>query len=85
MVERGYTSHAFRSYIRDLGAQFAIPMQHQKASVACPDWSTVYRNQVERLWAKLKEWHAVAPRYVGATRSFTDVSYLKAAPDWSKN
>ena len=81
VADRGYTSHAFCSYSRDLGAQFAIPMQYQEASAACPDWSTIYGNQVERLWARLKEWRAVAIRYVGTTRSFIEMLCLEAVPD----
>ena len=53
VADRGTTSHAFRSHIRDLGAQPAIPTQRHEARVSCPDWITVHRNQVERLWAEL--------------------------------
>ncbi len=31
--------------------------------MACPDWVYNNRNAVERLWARLKEWRAVATRY----------------------
>ena len=48
VADQGYTSHAFREHIRDLGAQPAIPTQRHEASVACPDWIYVHRNQVER-------------------------------------
>ena len=32
-------------------------------AVACPAWIYNNRNRVERLWARLKEWRAVATRY----------------------
>jgi len=85
VADRGYTSHAFRSHIRDLGAQPAIPTQRHEAPVACPDWIYVHRNQVERLWARLKEWRAVATRYEKTARSFMRVLCLKAALDWLRD
>ena len=85
VADRGYTSHAFRSYIRDLGAQPAIPTQRHEALVACPDWITVHRNQVERLWARLKEWRAIATRYEKTACSFMGILCLKAALDWLRD
>ena len=85
VADRGYTSHAFRSHIRDLGAQPAISTQRHEAPVACPDWIYVHRNQVERLWARLKEWRAIATRYEKTARSFMGVLCLKAAIDWIRN
>ena len=85
VADRGYTSHAFRSHIRALGAQPAIPTQRHEAPVACPDWIYVHRNQVERLWARLKEWRAIATRYEKTACSFMGVICLKAALDWLRD
>ena len=85
VADRGYTSHAFRSHIRDLGAQPAIPTKRNEARVACPDWIYVHRNQVERLSARLKEWRAIATRYEKTARSFMGVLCLKAALDWLRD
>ena len=85
VADRGYTSHAFREHIRDLGAQPAIPTQRHEAPVACPDWIYTHRNQVERLWARLKEWRAIATRYEKTACSFMGVLCLKAALDWLRN
>ena len=85
VADRGYTSHAFRSHIRDLGAQPAIPTQRHEAPVACPDWIYIHRNQVERLWARLEEWRAIATRYEKTARSFMGVLCLKAALDWLRD
>ena len=60
VADRGYSSHAFREHIRDLGARPAILTKRSEAPVACPDWIYVHRNQVERLRARLKAWQAVA-------------------------
>ena len=40
----------------------AIPSKRNEAPVRCPDWIYPNRNVVERLWARLKEWLAVAAR-----------------------
>lgn len=79
--DRGYTSHAFREHIWDMGARPAIPPQRHEAPVACPDWIYNNRNQVERLWARLKEWRAIATRYEKTAVSFMGVLSLAAALD----
>ena len=58
--DRGYTSHRFRQRIWSMAARPAIPPQRHEAPVACPDWVYTNRTRVERLWARLKEWRAVA-------------------------
>ncbi len=85
MADRGYTSHAFRSHIHDLGVQPAIPTQRHEAPVACPDWIYIHRNQVERLCARLKEWRAIATRYEKTARLFMGVLCLKATLDWLRD
>jgi transposase len=60
VADRGYASHAFRDRIWRLGAGPAIPSKRNEAPVACPPWIYVNRNRVERLWARRKEWRAVA-------------------------
>ena len=42
------------------------------------------RNQVERLWAKLREWHAVAVRYEKTAHSFMGILCLAATCNWIK-
>ncbi len=85
VADRGCTSHAFREHTRDLGAQPARPTQRHEAPVACPDWIHVHRNQVERLWARLKEWRAVATRYKKTACSSMGVPCLKTALDWIRD
>jgi transposase len=82
VADRGYTSHRFRERIWDLGARPAIPLQRHEAPVACPPWIYHNRNIVERLWARLKEWRAVATRYEKTARSFFGVLCLAATIDW---
>ena len=82
--DRGYTSHRFREHIWSIGARPSIPPQRHEAPVACPDWIYANRNQVERLWARLKEWRAIATRYEQTGTSFMGILCLAAALDWIK-
>jgi transposase len=84
VADRGYSSHAFRQHIWDLGARPAIPTRRNEAPVACPDWIYTNRNRVERCWARLKEWRAVATRYEKTATSFLGLLQLVAAIDWLK-
>jgi transposase len=80
--DRGYSSQAFREHVWKLGARPAIPPKRNEAPVACPVWIYNNRNRVERLWARLKEWRAVATRYEKSALSFLGVLHLAATLDW---
>ena len=82
VADRGYSSHAFRQHVWDAGARPAIPTKRNKAPVACPDWIGSNRNLVERLWAPLKEWRAIATRYEKTATSFMGVICLAPTLDW---
>jgi transposase len=82
--DRGLASHAFRERVWDLGARPAIPPKCNEEPVACPAWTYANRSRVERLWARLKEWRAVATRYEKTARAFMGVLCLAAAMDWLK-
>ncbi len=82
VADRGYASHAFREHVWSRGSRPAIPAKRNEAPVACPDWAYNNRNRVERLWARLKEWRAVATRYEKTAASFMGVLCLAASIDW---
>ena len=82
--DRGFAADAFRERIWDLGARPAIPPKRTDAPVACPDWIYVNRHRVENLWARLKEWRAMATRYEKTASSFMGVLCLAATLDWLK-
>jgi transposase len=82
--DRGLASHGFRQMIWDSGARPAIPAKRNEATVACPDWIYANRRLVENLWARLKEWRAVATRYEKTARSFLSVLCMAATMDWLK-
>jgi transposase len=62
----------------------AIPPKRTDAPVACPEWIHANRHLVENLWARLKEWRAVATCYEKTAPSFLDVLCLAATADWLK-
>ena len=84
VADRGYSSHAFRERIWDMGARPAIPTKANEALVACPPWIYNNRERVERLWGRLKEWRAVATRYEKTACCFMGVLCMAAAIDWIK-
>ena len=84
VADRGYASQAFRGLIWDLGSRPAIPTKRDEAPVACPPWIHANRNLVERGWARLKEWRAVATRYEKTERAFMGVLRMAATMDWLK-
>lgn len=81
-ADRGYSSHAFRTHVWNHGSRPAIPTRRDEAPVACPEPIYNNRNRVERLWARRKEWRAVATRYEKTALSFLGVLHLAAALDW---
>ena len=89
--DRGLASHAFRQHVWDMhqhvwdmDARPAIPAKRNEEPVACPAWIYNNRNRVERLWARLKEWRAVATRYDKTARAFLGVLGMAATMDWLK-
>jgi transposase len=79
--DRGLASHAFRERVWDMGARPAIPPKRNEAPVACPPWIYGNRRLVENLWARLKEWRAVATRYEKTACSFMGVLCMAATMD----
>lgn len=67
--------------IWDKGARPAIPTKINEEAVACSEPIYNNRNMVERLWARLKEWRAVATRYEKTANSFIGVLCLAATAD----
>lgn len=82
--DRGYSSHGFRKAIWTAGARPAITTKANQAPLACPEWIYTNRNIVERLWARLKKWRAVATRYEKTAVSFMGVLCLAATLEWIK-
>ena len=83
VADRGYASDAFRQFLQERGSRPAIPAKiSDREPVFCPDWIYNNRNIVERLWARLKEWRAIATRYERTAASFLDILSLAATILW---
>ena len=67
------------------GARPAIPPKRTDAPVACPPWIYANRHLVENLWARLKEWRAIATRYEKTATSFLGVLSFAATLDWLRS
>ena len=85
VADKGYSSDAFRAHVWDIGARPAVPAKRNEAAVRCPDFIYRHRNRIERMWARLKEWRAVATRYDKTSPSFMVVLCLAATMDWIKS
>jgi hypothetical protein len=64
-----------------MDARPAIPPKRHADPVACPPWIYNNRTRVERLWARWKEWRAVATRHEQTARAFLDVLCMAATMD----
>lgn len=62
------------------------PAQEDRCAgrLPCPAWIYNNRNIVERFWARIKEWRAIATRYEKTANSFMGVLCLAATLDWIK-
>jgi transposase len=67
-----------------MGTKPAIPNKANEAPVACPDWIYNDHNVVNRLWARLKQWRAVATCCQKTASSFMGILCLAAAIDWTR-
>jgi len=61
------------------------PHKKTDAPVACPVSIYNNRNIVERFWARIKEWRAIATRYEKTARSSMGILCLAAALDGLKS
>ena len=82
--DRGYASRLFRALVRQIGSHPVIPAKSNEKAIDCPPWIYVNRNCVERLWARLREWRAVATRYEKPGTSYRGLLCLSATMDWIK-
>lgn len=86
VCDKGYSSGPWRAIIQAAGAEPCVPGQptHPRAP---PHDRSAYarRHRIENLWARLKEWRAVATRYDKTASSFTGGLHLAASLDWLSN
>ena len=64
IADRGYDTNKVRDAVARLGAQAVIPSTAaRRAPIPYDRAAYRARNQVERLWCRLKDWRRVATRY----------------------
>ncbi|KAB8125347.1 IS5 family transposase [Komagataeibacter medellinensis] len=84
VCDREYASHKFREYLWNRGSRPVIPPRKNDLEVACPKWAYRHWHLVKNLWARLKEWQAVATRYEKTAVSFLSVILIAATADYIK-
>ena len=82
--DKGYSSHEFRERVWNSGTRPAIPSKNNDEQLACPAWIYHNRHLVENLWARLKEWRAIATQDEKTAQSFLGILCLAATADWIK-
>jgi transposase len=85
VCDRGYSSRRWRNRIRAAGAAPVVPSNPTHPPVAYNRAAYRRRHRVENLWARLKEWRAVATRYDKTATSYLGALHLAAALDWLHN
>lgn len=81
-----YSSAAWFTLVMEAGAQPVVranPTHPRHPHFNRPAYRR--RHKVENLWARLKEWRAIATRYDKTATSFSGGLYLAAAFDWLSN
>ena len=85
VCDRGYSSRDWRARIRAAGAEPVVPANPTHPPVTYDRSAYARRHRVENLWARLKEWRALATRYDKTSASFLGTLHLAASLDWLHN
>jgi transposase len=83
VCDASYSSARWLASIRALGAEPVVRPNPTHRSAPAHDRAAYRRrHRIENLWARLKEWRAVATRYDKAAASFLGGLHLAAAFEW---
>ncbi|WP_408735139.1 transposase [Saccharibacter floricola] len=85
LCDRGYASYKFRKILQQHKCIPVIPSKRRQFPCYCPQWAYRNRHVVESLWARLKEWRALATHYDKTASSFISVLYIAALVDYLKS
>jgi transposase len=76
----------FRSAAKAMGSIPVVPSRkNAKQPEPCPAFIYRHRNLIERCWARLKEWRAIATRYDKMDTSYAAGIAIAATLDWFKS
>ena len=82
VCDRGYSSEPWRRRIRAAGAEPVALSQPTHPPVPYDRPAYARRHRVENLWARLKEWRAIATRYDKTARNFLAATHFAPAYVW---
>ena len=86
ICDGAYSSATWRALVRQVGAEPVVRPNPTHRSAPEHDRDAYRRrSRVENLWARLKEWRALATRYDKTVQSFSGALHLAAALDWLSN
>ena len=80
IADRGYDTNLVRRLVAERGATAVIPSTTtRKAPIPHDRHAYKARNQVERLWCRLKDWRRVATRYDKLAANYLSTAASAAA------
>lgn len=85
VCDRAYSSADWRNQIRALGAEPVVPANPTHPAVTYDPHAYRRRHRVENLWAKLKEWRAIATRHEKTAASYLANLHIASALLWLSN
>lgn len=83
LADKGYDADAIRAEIEEAGVEAVIPAKsNRRLPVPHDDIKYCWRNQVERLFNKLKNWRRVATRYDKTKESYLGFVAIASIKLW---
>ena len=83
LADKGYDADVIREEIAEAGIEVVIPAKSNRREPAPHDKAKYkWRNQIERLFNKLKNWRRVATRYDKTKESYLGFVAIAAVKLW---
>lgn len=83
LADKGYDADVIREEITEAGIEVVIPAKSNRRGPAPHDKAKYkWRNQIERLFNKLKNWRRVATRYDKTKESYLGFVAIAAVKLW---
>lgn len=83
LADKGYDADAIRDELARSGVEAVIPARSGRRQPMAHDWAKYrWRNQIERLFNKLKNWRRIATRYDKTADSYLGFVGLASVLLW---
>jgi len=83
LADKGYDADAIRQELADAEIEAVIPAKRNRLNLASHDQLKYrWRNRIERLFSKLKNWRRIATRYDKTADSYIGFVSLASALLW---